>query len=899
MPPESSPYSTLNYPEPRSGPGLKPIEVEFPSDRAATPVGDGSAVSIDVGDGGVIIDFSPGTKPADDSKFDDNLAEIMDERELQGLGDDLLRGIAADDESRREWLAQHAEGIKYLGFIVEKTATSPGTENAPLEGMCRMRHPILAEAVVSFAASARGELLPAAGPVKVRDDRPPAPIVPFPMPPMPPQGGMLGNPPAPFPALPPPSAPPPPMGGMPGAPPTSPGGGPTPPSPPMAAPPVSPPGGLPNPAPPAQAPPPAPAGGDRRDILAQALELDFNHFLTTTAKEYYPDTDRMLFSVGYGGQGIKKVYHCPIRRRPVSESIPIENFIVSNALTDLSNASRKTHRFKMRPSVLRRMQLLGVYRDVPLQKPQENTPPNPVEQIKADVSGVVVQARDPEDADHEMYEVYCERDLNRFAPKHLRGKSLPLPYRVTIEVESKKVLEVRRNWREDDRQALAKEYFVEFPYLKGFGFYGHGLLHLLGNLAVTLTAAYRESIDSGMFSNFPGFLYAKGAGRQMTNTFRVAPGSGVGLDVGLQRIQDAIMPLPYKDLGPAFASFIQHVEELGQRLGGTANIPVSEGNQEAPVGTTLALIEQATRPIGAVLKRLHQAQQQEFLLLKDRFREDPESFWRFGCKSQMPWQRAQFLQALEDCELVPVSDPNNPTSLHRTAKAMILQQTAQMAPGLFNLREVWKRMAKKVDIEDPEQLLAPPQQGPPPDPRLQGRLAELQFKHQWQQQDLEQQTNDRQLEALREQANIADRQAERESRERVAQIQQETERLRLASTLAIHSDEKASAERMQSLKTRAEMQRTAAESSDKHVQRTFEQQQSGLDREHEHVKAAHDRAHEHIQNAHDRAHEQHQSVLDRAAEDSRAEQDRAHEIQLEQIKARARPKANGTSKAAR
>jgi hypothetical protein len=170
---------------------------------------------------------------------------------------------------------------------------------------------------------------------------------------------------------------------------------------------------------------------------------------------------------------------------------------------------------------------------------------------------------------------------------------------------------------------MAKEFFVEFPYDKAFGFYGIGLLHILGNTTKTLTAAWRELIDSGMFANFPGFLFAKGAGRQLTNQYRVGPGQGIGLDVGLAKLSDAVMPLPYKDLGPAFTAFIAHVEELGQRVGGTANTTIGEGRADAPVGTTLALIEQATKPIGAVLKRLHSAQSKEFNCSRSGSRTTP------------------------------------------------------------------------------------------------------------------------------------------------------------------------------------------------------------------------------------------------------------------------------------
>lgn len=741
--------SLLRDPEPEAKP-LDPVQVLLWDNEPRTE--DGATVT-ELGGGGAIVDFNayrPRERKA--ARFDSNLAEDMDETELASISSDLLQGIKADDDSRQEWLQTHAEGIELLGFKIESPKS--GTSSAPLEGMSTARHPLLAEACVAFQANARGELLPAQGPVKVRDDRPQKPSNPM--------MGHNGGPPLDGGAA--PAMPAPGMASQPPMPPQ-------PPAPPALAQPSSIPG----------LPLPSPGQDEKsdRDLLAEALEKDFNHYLTTTAQEYYPDTDRMFFSVGFGGQGVKKVYNCPLRRRPVSEAITMEDFIVSNALTDLGNAARITHRIKMRPSVLKRMQLLGVYRDIDLGAPVMPQS-NPITDAKASVVGVNPQPQDPKDNDYELYECYCELNLDQFAPRQFKGKGLALPYRVTIERTTQKVLEVRRNWREDDKECMAREYFVEFPYLKTFGFYGIGLLHLLGNLTKTLTAVWREFVDSGMFSNFPGAIVDKRLMRQLTNQFRVPPGGAIPVDAGLAPLKDAIMPLPYKDLGPGFAAFVQHVEELAQRLGGTANIGVGEGRQDAPVGTTLALIEQATKPIGAVLKRLHAAQSKEFQLLKDRFRDDPEAFWRFNKRPARPWQKEQLIQALEDFDLVPVSDPNNPTKLHRAAKSSALQQIAMAAPGLLNPQKVFKRIATNLDIDNPDELLAPPMapQPPPVDP---AKMAQATAKVQG-----DQIRTAAEVEKVRIQqtGDVAELQLRRE----IAIINQDTERLKLASSIAMHAD---------------------------------------------------------------------------------------------------------------
>lgn len=791
---------------------LLPQQATAPLPPAATiDLGNGEATSFEDGakktempDGSAIVYLQPQSDKPKSDKFSANLAEDMDDAELNRIASEILEGIQRDDNSRKDHLDMLAEGIKYLGFTLQSNNTSTAQSAAPLEGMSTVIHPLLSESCQLFQANASGELLPADGPSKVRDDRPQKPE-------MPPMMGHNGGPPlnGPNPLVAPATSVPsvPPQAGL--SPPPAPSASPAvpPPSQPGAAAPPSP-----SPIPPPV--PPMPAPSEQRDELANALEKDFNHYLTAVAKEYYPDTDQMLFKVGFGGLGIKKVYNCPIRRRPVSESVDVEDFIVSNALSDLSNAGRITHRIKMRPSTLKRMQILKVYRDVAVGIPTQSDSPNSVDQAKAEVAGVQPQA-DPRDADHILYECYCELDLDEYAPSQFKGKGLPLPYRVTIEKDSQKILEIRRNWREDDKECQAREYFVDFPYMRAFGFYCIGLLHLLGNTTKALTALWREFIDAGMFANFPGFLYLKGAGRQLQNQFRVAPGSGVGLDASVADIRQAVMALPYKNPDAAFTSFVTHIEQLGQRLGGTANQPVAEGRADAPVGTTLALIEQAMKPVSAVNKRLHQAQARELQLLKDRFRDDPEAFWRFNKKPTMPWVKEQFIQALNDYDFVPVSDPNNPTRLHRAAKGEALKQAAMQVPGLLDPRKTFLRWAREIEIGDVEDLLAPP--APPQQPPVdQGKMAQAQAKIHGDQ--IKSQT-DLQTAAMQHQQTMA----ELASREKIAAIQQQTEKLRLAATVAIHSDKADAAQR--ALQTKIGSDHALAASDQMHEMTMADRQQ--------------------------------------------------------------------------
>jgi len=480
---------------------------------------------------------------------------------------------------------------------------------------------------------------------------------------------------------------------------------------------------------------------DEYDKLAKDFAKDFNFYLASgaqgTATEYYPDTRQMLWWVGYASGMFKKVYRCPIRNRPVSESVDGEYLIIPSNVSDLNNAGRITHEIRMRQSIMKRMQIEGAYRDVPLVTP--NYTPNVLEVAKDDVAGLGhTQGRD-EDEDYTIYEVYCELNIPGFEHKDKKGKptGLPLPYRVAIEKDSRVVLEVRRNWDEKDESQKAKIPFILFPYATGLSIYGTGLLHRLGNPAIALTAMERELIDAGMFASFPGFLYAKPAGRQLQSDFRVPPGGGAPIDVSVTNndISKAVMALPYKDPSPALVNMRQQIREEAFRYGNMADMPVGEGKQDAPVGTTLAMIEQGTKVIGGILKDLHNAQKRELNMLKELFREDPEALWRgneraaLGPDAQQRMER--WKKALECCEIIPASDPNVPSDMHRAAKAQMLKQLTMGNP-MYNQIAVDRRICEMFNIDDFDALLNT--NAPQPDPmmiaQVQMKAQELQLKQQ-------------------------------------------------------------------------------------------------------------------------------------------------------------------------
>lgn len=628
-----------------------PVEVIIEESGGDVPEFDdsGAVVKINHGDGSITVSLDG--KPLEEAKdgagvqWFDNLAEKIDQSTLNGIAEDLLRAVSDDATSRRDWVEDRAQGMKLLGLRLEVPSLQGATDGAPIEGMSRVRHPLLQEAVLRFQANARSELLPSDGPVKMRDDT---------------NSGSLG-----------------------------------------------------------------------KDQMADALEKDINHYLTSTASEYYPDTDRMLLLLGFGGTAFKKVYFCPLRNRPVSETVDADDLIVNNSATDLQNASRVTHRIVMRPSVVKRLQILGVYLEGDLGTPREITI-DAVQEEKNAIQGTSNTSLRTEDRDREIYEIYCELDLVGFGHK-LKGKitGLELPYRVTIDVSSRKVLSIVRNYDEDTKNLPeARQTFVKYTFVPGMGFYDIGLLHILGNTTNAITAAWRELLDAGMYANFPGFLFSEASGRQNSNIFRIPPGGGAPVKTGGGSIRDAIMPLPYKEPSQALMALAQNMAETGMRVGGTSEQMVGEGKRDVPVGTTLALIEQATKVLNSVHKRLHASQCREFELLIDCFREHPESFWQKNRKAAFKWDEATFLKALDDVNLVPRADPNTASHAQRLMKVMALKQLQASNPNLYNPIAVDTAAIQAIGFADPAQFLLPPDKQQQPAPEILKGIEELKIAKQ-------------------------------------------------------------------------------------------------------------------------------------------------------------------------
>lgn len=629
-------------------------------------------------DGSVEINTDPNAanendEPIIETDFTDNLAVHMSETDRATLGASIYEGVQNDIKTREDFTEIFSKGIDLLGLKYEAASSQASAEGT----VSRFYHPLLLETTVKYQANFIAEMLPASGPVKVRDDQPEDPQ----------------------------KAPPNPN----------------------------------NPTEMIQA-----QQEKNRDVIAEAFEKDFNHYLTVTATEFYPDTDRMAFVQGFCGNGFKKQFHCPIRKRPVSESIPPQSLIVSNNAIDLHNALRVTHESKVAAATLRRMQLNDTYLDIPIAMPQPTT--SKIEQKVGSVEGVDKTPQLPSDYEHTMYETMVDIDLRGFEHRINKKKEydpkgtvsgLPLPYIVTLERDSQSVLSVRRNWKENDKEFKKRVNIVHYPLIPGLGFLAYGFIHLLGNTTRALTASTRLLIDAGQFSCFPGFLMAKGGSKQTSNDMRVSPGTGKEIDTMGKPIGDVVMKLPYNPPAPALMELVKQAAEDGMRLGGAAQIPVGEGRVDVPVGTMLMAIEQTTKVMGAVHKRNHQAFAQELKNLRDLFAEDPTALSRLATKPARQWEVAEEFQ---DKDLVPASDPNVPSQMHRIMIATALVQAAgtQVGMQIYDQMAVHERAWRVIGVTDTGSLFKPPNQNQP-DPEAQQQQAELALR----QQELEGKKEDR------------------------------------------------------------------------------------------------------------------------------------------------------------
>ncbi len=671
-----------------------------------------------------------------DDKFDRNLAEDMDDYDLDSLASTLLMEIEADELSRRDWEETANLAALYLGVKLEDPTTSVSADGT----ICKSVATCMLEAALKLWGVWRAELLPVTGPVKVRQDRPPRPSA---------------------------------IEESEGAATQTPGAAPVPQPTTTGASAMGAPGGIAAAAAPAQ---PTESTADRDD-LARALEMDMNHYLTVVDREYYPDTSRMLMSRAVVGVQFKKVYRDPLLRRPVSRWVKAQDLIINNTINHLGDGVRHTERIPTTQAKMRRLMVAGFYRDIPLSHPTAR--PSPTDLATAEIEGISAVSQLPSDYEHTVYE--CHREIGSGTASSLIGDigkldrdetgkkpGYPLPYTVSIDVDSRKILAIRRDWKKGNQDHRQRRRYVKFGMIPGLGgYYDWGLIHIVGNPTQAATMIQRAMTDSSLLANFPGGVFLKGPGSRQANTvIRPNPGEFLPMDAaGAQRIQDVLMPLPYKPPTPEVMALVEKLEGDVRRLSGVVEIPVGEGRLgNTPVGTIMSYIESVSQVPGAVSKDDHISQQDEFMLLRELFAEDPESLVR-GVKR--PARRWQIDDEIMEPDLVPAADPNTPSEVHRLLKVQGLVTLGGMPQfqGVADNRAIFAFATEALTGEQADEFMVPATAPapPPPDPRIQAaeiKAQSDQMKVQAQQQTDQQKHDERLTElSLEDQQRAADRQS--------------------------------------------------------------------------------------------------------------------------------------------
>ena len=584
------------------GTGAEEIEVEIVNPEA---------VSIDTGDGGVIIDFE-GTISDEimGGSHDENLAEVIEEGVLESMASELVGDFESDRESRRDWARAYVKGLDLLGMKIED-------RSQPWQGASGVFHPVLTEAVVRFQAQAMGELFPASGPCRTKI-----------------------------------------MGKM------------------------------------------TPEKLDQAD----RIQTEMNYLLTEEMTEYRDETEQMLFKLPLAGSAFKKVYYDPIMERPASMFVPAEDFVASYGASDLMTCPRYTHIMKKTSNEILELQVAGFYKDVDLPDPEPDFSDIQEKYDELDGESAVIE----DDDRHTILEMHVTMNM----PEEFDDPDgIARPYIVTIDKSSREILSIRRNWYEDDRKKKKRAHFVHYKYLPGLGFYGTGLIHLIGGLAKSATSILRQLIDAGTLSNLPAGLKARGM-RIKGDDSPLMPGEFRDVDVPGGAIRDSITFIPYKEPSSVLYSLLGNIVEEGRRIGSVADIQVGDMNAQAPVGTTLALMERSMKVMSGVQARMHAAMKKELRLLSSIIRDYMPSEYAYEMDGDFDRQK-DFDSRVD---VIPVSDPNAATMSQRIMQYQAALQLSQQAPQLYDLGKLHRQMLEVLGIQDASDIIKLPDDIKPSDP---------------------------------------------------------------------------------------------------------------------------------------------------------------------------------------
>ena len=578
-----------------------PIEIEIEDPK-----------SMHIGIGGLEIDMEPEEETSE--TFDANLAEYMDESDIDSLASDLVDDFEKDTRDRRDWIQTYVEGLKLLGLRYEE-------RTEPWQGACGVFHPMLTESVVRFQSEGITETFPAMGPVKTK---------------------IIGK----------------------------------------------------------ETP--------QTEEAAQRVQEDMNYQLTEVMTEYRPEHEKLLWSLPITGSAFKKVYYDPSRGRQMAVFIPAEDLVVPYGARDIESSERVTHVMRKTKNEVLKLQESGFYLDVDLGDPGYEL--DDVEKQKSEESGMSAI----QDDRYRILEMHVDIDLKGFEHKNDKGEKtgIALPYVITVEKSTAEILSIRRNWYEGDELHIKRQHFVHYQYIPGDGFYGYGLIHLIGGYAKSATMLIRQLVDAGTLSNLPGGLKSRGLRIKGDDT-PIQPGEFRDVDVPSGSIRDNILPLPYKEPSQVLFALFQNIVEEGRAFANGGDMNVSDMSAQAPVGTTLAILERTLKVMGAVQSRMHFSMKQEFKLLKviiadyapEDYDYEPEEGSRAARKSDY-----------DSTDVIPVSDPNASTMAQKIVQYQAVLQLAQSAPQLYDMPLLHRQMIEVLGIKNANKLVKTEEDQVPTDP---------------------------------------------------------------------------------------------------------------------------------------------------------------------------------------
>jgi hypothetical protein len=441
---------------------------------------------------------------------------------------------------------------------------------------------------------------------------------------------------------------------------------------------------------------------------AERVQDDMNYQLTDKMPEFRPEHERMLWGLGLSGNAFKKVYFDPSMGRQVSMFVPAEDLVVPYGAVDLASSPRVTHIMRKTVNEVRKLQVAGFWRDVELPEPVDSF--DEVEKKIAEKMGF----RATTDDRYKILEMQVDLDLPGYEDVDEDGEptGIALPYIITIEKANGTVLAIRRNWRPEDEHKKKRNHFVHYPYIPGFGFYAFGLIHLIGAFAKSGTSILRQLVDAGSLSNLPGGFKTRGL-RVKGDDTPIAPGEFRDVDVPSGTMRDNIMPLPYKEPSLVLSGLLDKIIEEGRRFASAADLQISDMSSQAPVGTTLAILERTLKVMSAVQARIHYSFKEELRLLRDIIRDYTPDTYNYVPAQGTPRAKKE---DYDDVDVIPVSDPNAATMAQKIVQYQAVIQLAQQAPQIYNLPQLHRQMLDVLGIKNAQKLVKLPEDQKPMDP---------------------------------------------------------------------------------------------------------------------------------------------------------------------------------------